>query len=35
MQKEPTQENRGQNSNNAALEYMGQKYGEKFEYVAP
>lgn len=35
MQKEPTQENRGQNSNDAALEYMEQKYGEKFEYVAP
>lgn len=35
MQKEPTQESRGQNSNDAALEYMEQKYGEKFEYVAP
>ena len=35
MQKEQTQDNRGQNSNDAALEYMEQKYGEKFEYVAP
>ena len=35
MRKEPTQENRGRNSNDAALEYMEQKYGEKFEFVAP
>lgn len=35
MKKEPTQENRRQNINDAALEYMEQKYGEKFEYVAP
>ena len=35
MRKEPTQENRGRNINDAALEYMEQKYGEKFEFVAP
>ena len=35
MRKEPTQENRARNSNDAALEYMEQKYGEKFEFVAP
>lgn len=35
MQEEPTQENRRQNSVEAALQYMEQKYGEKFEYVQP
>ena len=35
IQKEPTQNNRGRNTNDAALEYMEQKYGEKFEFVAP
>ena len=35
IQKESAQENRGRNSNDAALEYMEQKYGEKFEYEAP
>ncbi|MDE5590689.1 MAG: hypothetical protein K2J60_16375 [Acetatifactor sp.] len=30
-----TQKEPRQNSNDAALQYMEQKYGEKFEYVAP
>lgn len=35
VHKKPKQGNRGQNSNVGALEYMEQKYGEKFEYVQP
>ena len=34
MQNNPAQNNQ-QNTNDAALAYMEQKYGEKFEYVAP
>jgi len=35
MENNPTQDSSAQNINNIALEYMEQKYGEKFEYVSP
>ena len=35
LQKKTSQGERGRNTNDAALEYMEQKYGEKFEFVAP
>ena len=35
LQKKTSQGNNGRNTNDAALEYMEQKYGEKFEYEAP
>ena len=35
VQNNSAQDSSAQNINNVALEYMEQKYGEKFEYVAP
>jgi len=35
IQNSPAQDTSPQNINEAALSYMEQKYGEKFEYVAP
>jgi hypothetical protein len=35
MQNNPVQNESAQNINDAALAYMEQRYGEKFEYVAP